>query len=373
MPQPLPTFIERDVPLAPRTTLEVGGTARYFLAGTDEARIRAGLAWAREAGVPVRVLGGGSNVLVADEGLAALVVQVALGGRSARRSGDVVVIEVAAGEVWDDVVAAAVADGLAGIECLSGIPGQVGAAPIQNIGAYGQEVAEVILGVRAFDRVRDEVVVLPPAACAFGYRTSAFKTDESGRYVVLGVSLTLRAGGAPALRYAELARRLAGTAPDLAATRAAVLALRRGKSMVIDAGDPNRRSAGSFFLNPVLAPAEAEAVTARAAAAGVDVGGMPRWPAGGGRVKLSAAWLIEQSGLARGAGEGPAGLSTRHTLAIVNRGGARAADLVRFAARVRRRVAHRFGVRLCPEPVFLGFDRPAEALLDEVATTLPDD
>ncbi len=346
-----PDFVQTDVPLAPLTTLEVGGPARWFARVRDEAELAAAVAWADHAGHPLLMLGGGSNLLVADAGYPGLVVQLcdtrvdfAADGR----------VSAAAGADWDRLVGEAVGRGLAGVECLAGIPGRVGAAPIQNIGAYGQEVAEVVESVRALDLGSGNIVDWSPQACGFGYRTSQFKRE--GGQLVVAVTLRLRPDGAPTMRYAELLRHATAEA-SLAEVREAVLGLRRGKSMVIDPADENRRSAGSFFLNPVVSAAEADRV---AAVAPED---LPRWDQPDGQVKLSAAWLIERSGLPKGSGDGAVGLSTRHTLAVVNRGGARASDIVAFAGAVRKRVEQRFGVSLCPEPVFVGFDRPAGELL----------
>ncbi len=348
-----------NVPLAPRTTLGVGGAARHFLEATSEASLVGALRWAADRGLPTHVLGGGSNLLVADRGVDGLVVQVALGGRAAVDVEGGVEVRAGAGEGWDALVAWTVERGWGGVECLAGIPGRVGAAPIQNIGAYGQEVGERLAWLRAFDREADAIVTLGPAACDFGYRHSRFKAHP-GRFVVLEVALRLAPGAAGEVRYAQLAGHLGSAEPTLAATRDAVLDLRRGKSMVIDPADPNRRSAGSFFLNPVVSADAADAVVA---AAGPDGEVMPRWPTADGE-KLSAAWLIQRAGMPPGFGEGPVGLSTKHTLALVNRGGATAADVVGFAAAVRRRVHDRFGVWLHPEPVFLGFDAPVAELLE---------
>jgi UDP-N-acetylmuramate dehydrogenase len=307
------------------------------------------------------VLGGGSNLVVADAGVDGLVLRVALRGIASRESGGEVELTAAAGEPWDTVVRLAVERGWAGLECLSGIPGLVGATPIQNVGAYGQEVSDTVAAVRVLDRAAGTAVSLAPAACGFGYRDSAFKSRTPDRYVVLAVTYRLRPGGAPAVRYAELARHLAGrgvAAPTLGDVRESVLAVRRAKSMVLDPGDPNRRSCGSFFVNPVVPAAEAERI---AAVAGDSA--MPRWPEPGGqRVKLAAAWLVERAGFARGHADGAAGISTRHTLAIVAREGARAADVVRVARRVRDGVLARFGVRLHPEPVFWGFPPTKDGL-----------
>jgi len=339
------------VPLAPHCTLGVGGPARYFVEARDHASVLVAVDWARRRGLPLRVLGGGSNLVVPDDGVDGLVVKVSLRGVSVRETAGGVEVTAAAGEPWDDLVRLAVARGWAGIECLSGIPGLVGATPIQNVGAYGQDVSQTVTGVRALDRGSGRVVTLGPAACRFGYRDSALKSREADHYVVLAVTYRLRPGGAPALRYADLEKHLATRgvqAPSLADVRESVLAIRRSKSMVLDAGDPNRRSCGSFFLNPILAAPDAALVAARAG------DGMPTWPEPGGRVKLSAAWLIEHAGFARGQADGSVGLSTRHSLAIVCHDGARARDVIAFARVVRVRVEARFGVRLIPEPVFWG-------------------
>jgi UDP-N-acetylmuramate dehydrogenase len=349
------------VPLGPLSTLGVGGPARWYLEATDDATVLAALAWADRRGVPLLVLGAGSNLVVADGGVDALVLRVVPRGLAIREAAGGVELTAAAGESWDDVVRLAVDRGWAGLECLSGIPGLVGATPIQNVGAYGQEVSDTVIAVRAVDRPARALVTLGPAECAFGYRDSAFKSRTPERYVILAVTYRLRPGGSPAVRYAELARHLEArgiTAPTLADVRESVLRVRRAKSMVLDPDDPNRRSCGSFFLNPVVPALVAERV---ATAAGDP--GMPRWPeAGGARVKLSAAWLIERAGFARGDRDGPVGLSTRHSLAIVAHEGARASDVVRFARRLRDTVEARFGVRLVPEPAFWGFARLEDRL-----------
>lgn len=351
-----------DTPLAAWTTLGVGGRARFFVEARDEAEVAEAIAWAAARGLATLVLGGGSNLLVADRGFDGLVLRPRILGITTRvtthNRGAGVEIEAGAGEPWDGLVARAVAEGWAGIECLSGIPGDVGATPIQNVGAYGQEVAETIVHVRAIERPTGEIVTLDAARCGFGYRDSVFKREDRDRFVIARVGFALRSGGAPSLRYAELAKKLASVAsPSLADVREAVIALRRGKSMVLDRDGENGKSAGSFFMNPTLDAADAAAVEARVASSDVLAPGetMPRWPAASARVKLSAAWLIERSGFRKGAGDGAVGLSTKHTLAIVNRGGATAAEIVAFARRVRDSVLDRFGVRLTPEPVMVGF------------------
>lgn len=342
--------LRERVPLAPHCTLGVGGPARWFVDAAEEATVLEALDWARSRSVPVRVLGGGSNVVVADTGVDALVIRMSLRGVGAERRGDVVEVTAAAGEPWDDLVAATVAQGWAGLECLSGIPGLAGATPIQNVGAYGQEVSETVAAVRALDTGRRCIVTLAGAECGFAYRDSRFKSAEPGRWIVLAVVYHLRPGGPATVRYADVERQLAGRAgpPSLADVRESVLAVRRAKSMVLDPGDDNRRSCGSFFVNPVVTAADAARVEARAPVS------MPRWPQADGRVKLSAAWLIEQAGFRRGWREGPVGLSTRHALAIVAHDGARARDVVALARRVQDAVEERFGIRLTPEPVYWG-------------------
>ncbi|XXV11218.1 UDP-N-acetylmuramate dehydrogenase [Sorangium sp. So ce1335] len=355
--------------MAPLTTLGVGGPARFFAEAADEAAVVEAFRFAEARGVPLFVLGGGSNLVVSDRGVDALVLRVRVrgvalvGGRDAVDDGrgPRALVRAGAGEGWDDVVARAVAEGLAGVECLSGIPGDVGATPIQNVGAYGQEVAETIAEVRAVDRATGATAVIAGADCGFGYRDSQFKRAWRGRYVITAVTFALRPGGAATVRYPELQRALAapagGAAPPLAEVRRAVIALRRGKSMVLDPADENGRSAGSFFMNPTLEAGAAAGAIARIEAAGVLAPGeaIPQYPAGGGRVKLSAAWLIERAGFAKGTRHGAAGISTRHTLALVNRGGATATELLDLARRVRRGVLDRFGVALTPEPDLVGF------------------
>jgi UDP-N-acetylmuramate dehydrogenase len=343
-----PLTVRERIPLAPYTTLGVGGAARWFVEATDEATLRAAIAWARAQHAALRVLGGGSNVVVPDAGVDALVVQIALRGVTTRESRDAVEVTAAAGEPWDDLVALTVAHGWAGLECLSGIPGLVGATPMQNVGAYGQEVSDTVVAVRALDTTSGEAVTLSPADCGFAYRDSAFKSRQPGRYVVLTVTYRLRAGGAPMLGYADVARDVAArglSAPTLSDVRTSVLAIRRTKSMVLVPGDPNRRSCGSFFTNPIVTPDAAARVATRA-----GDGNVPRWPQPDGGVKLSAAWLIERAGFRRGQRDGAVGLSTAHALAIVAHDGARASDVLAFARRLQDAVAERFGVTLALEP-----------------------
>jgi UDP-N-acetylmuramate dehydrogenase len=348
----VPVAIANGVPLAPLTTFELGGPARHFAEASDEGAVGEALRWATARGLPVFVLGGGSNLVVADAGFDGLVVRVAPRGLTFSASGSEVLVEAGAGEPWDEVVAASVAHDLAGLECLSGIPGLTGATPIQNVGAYGQEVSETIRSVRVLERRTLAVKELPPEACGFGYRDSAFKRAPD-EHIVLAVTFALRPGGAATLRYAELRDALPAS-PTLAEVRAAVVALRRKKSMVIDPADPNRRSAGSFFMNPVVSERDANRVAAQALGEGLiaRVEDMPRFPAGD-KVKLAAGWLIERSGLAKGLRRGNVGISTRHALALVHHGGGTTGELLALARHVRDSVYTQFAVRLVPEPTFL--------------------
>jgi UDP-N-acetylmuramate dehydrogenase len=341
-----------QVSLAAHCTMGVGGPARYFVEARDEAAVLAAVQWARARRVPLHVLGGGSNLVVADEGIDGLVVKIALRGVDTREADGTVELTAAAGEPWDELVRRSVERGWAGLECLSGIPGLVGATPMQNVGAYGQEVSETVCAVRALDTSTGRIVALGNRECRFTYRDSLFRSGEPGRYVVLSVGYRLRPHGPATVRYVDVEQDLAArgiAAPTLAEVRASVIAIRRSKSMVLDPGDENGRSCGSFFMNPIIRAAEIAAVEARAGDPA-----MPRWPLPEGRVKLSAAWLIERAGFARGVTDGPIGLSTRHTLAVVAHDGARARDVVAFARRLRAAVEQRFGVRLTPEPVFWG-------------------
>ena len=343
--------VAERVSLASHTTMGLGGPARFFVHARYDHDVRAAWAWAREHGADLRVLGGGSNVVAHDAGIDALVVHVDTRGIEWRETADAIEVTVAAGEPWDDLVRCAVAREWAGLECLSGIPGRVGATPIQNVGAYGQEVSDTITAVHALDRTTGETVSVPPADCGFGYRDSRFKSAEPDRWIVMGVSYRLQPAGKPTVKYDELAKHLAARgleAPKLSEVRESVLEIRRAKSMVLDSADPNRRSCGSFFMNPILAADHAARIAARA---GV---GMPHWAQPDGRVKLSAAWLIEHAGFTKGARAGAVGLSSKHTLAIVCHDGAQAGDVVAFARRIRDAVAERFDVRMVPEPVLWG-------------------
>jgi UDP-N-acetylmuramate dehydrogenase len=338
------------VPLAPLTTFELGGPARHFVEVASEAELEAAVAWAAERALPLFVLGGGSNLVVADAGYGGLVVRST--ARGVRVHGGVVTAKAA--EPWDELVALTVRENLAGLECLSGIPGSTGATPIQNVGAYGQEVAETIVEVRAFDRIERRVRTLSPRECGFAYRDSALKRDPD-RYVVLEVTFELAPNGRAAIRYPELVRAI-GDRTSLAEVREVVISLRRAKSMVIDAADPNRRSAGSFFTNPIVPDAEADRVIADAVRSGLvpSPSDVPRYPGGEGHSKLAAGWLIERAGFTKGLRRGAVGISSKHALALVHHGGGTTAELLALAREIRDGVHARFGVTLTPEPTLLG-------------------
>jgi UDP-N-acetylmuramate dehydrogenase len=342
--------IERDVPLAPLTTLGIGGPAKYFVRGESVDELREAIQWATSIGEPLLVLAGGSNVLIADKGFPGVVLHIALRGINVEsEDGESVVIRAAAGERWDEFVALAVSNRWAGIECLSGIPGSTGATPIQNVGAYGQEVSETIVRVEALDRSTGRVIKLTNGECGFGYRSSLFKNREKDRYIVLAATYRLRPNGAAAVRYPELRKYLedrGGSLDDLQQVRDAVIAVRRRKGMVLDPADPDTRSDGSFFMNPILTRTAFEQLAARA-------GNMPNFPAGDD-VKLSAAWLIENAGFSKGFVYGNVGLSSKHTLAIVNRGGGTAREVLELVRMIQQKVREKFGVEIQPEPNFIG-------------------
>ena len=339
-----------EVALAPYTTLGIGGPAKWFAEAASEADILEAVQFAREQELPLFVLGGGSNLLVSDAGFAGLMVRIGLKG--IEQSSDGGIFRVAAGESWDKFVSQVVDGNYAGIECLAGIPGTVGGTPVQNVGAYGQEVSETILGVRAFDLKSLEFVEMTGEECGFSYRTSLFNTTERYRFIVTRVDYGLKQGGMPTLHYADLRRHFQGWdgAPLLSEVATAVRAIRRSKGMFLVSGDPDCASAGSFFKNPVV-----DRVTLKAIAAAVPEGtAIPQYSAGEGKVKLAAAWLMEQAGFAKGYGDGRVGISSRHTLALVNRGGATAEDILELSARIVEGVEERFCVRLEREPVWVG-------------------
>jgi UDP-N-acetylmuramate dehydrogenase len=350
--------VQEFVPLAPYTTLRIGGPARFFCEVNGETQIAEAVCFAKERNLPLFVLGGGSNLLVSDAGFDGVVLRLGLPfGKGERRDGKSVLLEVGAGENWDDVVLHAVDRGYAGIECLAGIPGDVGGTPVQNVGAYGQEVAETIVQVRAYDLETGAFVDLDHEACRFGYRRSLFNVEARGRYIVTAVTYMLRPGGEPALRYADVRRHFAaqlerGEMPSLRQVYEAVRSIRGQKGMLVGQGGPDGRSAGSFFKNPVIPLATLPEIALRAGRHAEEI---PQYPAGDGRVKLAAAWLVEQAGFHKGFAMGRAAISSRHTLALVNLGDATAAELIALRDAVMTAVKDKFGVQLEQEPVMLGW------------------
>lgn len=353
-----PSGLSFGVPLAPLTNLKLGGTARYFIEVEGLETAKEAVRWALRHDLPLAVIAGGSNVVVADGGWTGILLRMAMRGIALEREGDVVMVTAAAGEPWDELVARCVGDKLAGIECLAGIPGSVGATPIQNVGAYGQEVSEVVENVQVLDRKSLEVRSFSGAECGFGYRTSSFR-ENPGRFLVLAVTFRLLRGGTPIVKYPQLegALRARRAAPTTAEVREAVLELRRAKSMVVDPTDPNSRSVGSFFINPVLDAASLAALTDEARGCGALLPGesLPTFPIGDGRFKMPAAWLIEHSGFEKGLQRGSVGISDAHALALVHHGGGTTAEFVALARDIREGVLQRFSIELQPEPVFLGF------------------
>ncbi len=400
--------IQENVALAPLTTLQVGGAARYFVEARGEDEVREAVRFAKARGLPLFVLGGGSNLVVADAGWPGLVLKIAIGGitspslQSAGGS-NAVLFTVGAGVSWDDFVGFAVSQNCAGVECLSGIPGSVGGTPVQNVGAYGQEVGETIESVRALDTKvdikpdikEDRVVTLPKPACGFRYRSSIFNRaagavggGERGRYIILQVNYRLKRGGAACLKYADLQKYFEGrtdgaaerasaapgkvpsgsvpslsngpssgnapssNAPSLSEVREAVRTIRRGKGMLIVRGDEDSRSVGSFFKNPVLGEVAFGELTERAGARGLTISS---YPALDGQHKVSAAWLVEHSGFGKGFRMGRAGISSKHALALINPGEARADDIIELKDAIQRSVEEQWGIRLEPEPVLVGF------------------
>jgi len=346
--------ILQDIPLAPYTTLQVGGPARYFVNGHTEADILEALAYARDHNLEVFVLGGGSNLVVSDQGWPGLVIKIDIAGIAVRNENDKRLFTAGAGDDWDRLVAYSVEQNCAGIECMSGIPGTVGGTPVQNVGAYGQEVAETITSVRVIDTTSGEAREITNVKCGFAYRTSIFNTLEKGRYIVTQVSYALTPGGAPRIEYADLKKYFvtATSQPTLSKVREAVRSIRASKAMLIVPNDDDCRSAGSFFKNPIISTAEYERIAALSASGEQKP---PHYPAPDGQVKISAAWLVERSGFHKGYTEGRVGISRKHSLAIVNRGSATASEIAQFKTKVQEGVQKVFGLQLRPEPVFVGF------------------
>jgi len=339
-------LLREQVELAPYTTFGIGGPAKWFVDAADEDAVVEAVRFAREKALPLFVLGGGSNLLVSDQGFSGLVLHIALGG--IQQEGNL--FHAAAGENWDSFVTRAIDAGYGGIECLAGIPGTIGGTPVQNVGAYGQEVAETIATVRVLDRNNLNFAEMPASECGFSYRRSIFNSTHRDRYIVTRVDYRLRAGVAPLLQYPDLKRYFQDfqQPPSLAETAAAVREIRHRKGMLLVETEPDCRSAGSFFKNPVVAQPQYDAIAEREPAP------VPCFAAQPGFVKIPAAWLVEHAGFHKGFTLGAAGISTRHTLALINRGGATAADVVALRQRIAATVEDRFGIRLEQEPVWVG-------------------
>lgn len=351
--------IRQFVQLAEFTTLQVGGPARWFTEIHDDRELIKALEFASRESLPVLILGGGSNLLISDAGFPGIVIRIDIRGIEWNEHGGAVT--AGAGEPWDALVEAAVDRDLAGIETLSGIPGLVGGTPIQNVGAYGQEVSTTIRSVRVYDRRESRFVELSNRECGFQYRSSIFNTTERDRYIVLSVAFQLEPGGRPTLLYPDLQRYFAdrAVAPSLMEVRRAVIEIRRRKGMVITPDDPDCRSAGSFFKNPVVSLEKYDQLELKCRSLiGESV---PHFPAGAGEVKIPAAWLIEKAGFAKGYRRGRAAISSKHTLALINAGGATAAEILELAEEIGDRVAEVFGIRLHPEPLIPGDDQPPSA------------
>ena len=349
--------LEGNIPLAPLTTFHLGGPARFFVEAKSVAEVEEAVALAQTKTLALFVLGGGSNLVVADSGWPGLVLKVAIPGIDQRPGHDDeghVLFDVGAGESWDRFVSHTVVARSAGVECLSGIPGSVGGTPVQNVGAYGQEVSQTIESVEVFDRKDGQVRELCREACGFTYRSSIFNTSERDRFIILRITYALTPGGEAYIGYADLKKHFEGreTLPNLAETREAVRHIRSRKGMLIVPGDPDCQSAGSFFKNPVLSESQHEDLAKRAAAKGLH---LPSYPALETSKKVSAAWLVEKSGFARGYGFGHVGISSKHALAIVNRGGATANEVLALKDQIQQRVKELWDVTLEPEPVMVGF------------------
>lgn len=362
-PAPGAFLLEEQVSLAPYTTIKIGGPARYFTRVETPAQLQEALQWASSTGTAPFILGGGSNLLVADAGWPGLIIKNAIPGITFEDADGAVMAIAGGGVDWDAIVAATVEQNLQGLECLSGIPGTVGAAPVQNIGAYGQEVKDTIAWVEALDRRGGEVIRIPGAECDFAYRWSRFKGADKDRYVVTRVAFRLQKDAPATLRYGDVTRYFDErqiTAPTLPQVRDAVLEIRRAKGMVVDPAMADSRSCGSFMMNPIVAEAHGATVEQIARERGSlgPAETMPRYAAGTGQVKLSAAWLMERAGLKKGEKLGNVGLSSRHVLAIINGGQGTAEEVLALVRRIQQVVYAEFQVRLVPEPVFVGF--PAE-------------
>jgi UDP-N-acetylmuramate dehydrogenase len=349
-------FLEEE-PLALYTTLGVGGPAHRLTVARTEDEILAAMGAARAHNWQVFILGGGSNIVVSDAGFSGLALKIEIPCIQPLEDG--ARISVGAGVEWDAFVQYCVSRNLAGVECLSGIPGSVGATPIQNVGAYGEEVSSVIFKIRAFDRYSNSIVELENADCRFSYRSSIFNTTHKDRYILLRVDFALRTDGTARIQYPDLQRRFCSSTPSLGEVREAILQIRETKGMILHPNDPDARSVGSFFKNPILIPEETASAEKKARSLGLLGASerLPRFATAEGKDKLPAAWLIEHAGFYKGYAYGQAGISGKHALALINRGGAKAQDIIDLMQRIQSRVMELFGIALQPEPVLVGFDK----------------
>ncbi len=342
--------IIENVPLAPLTTFKIGGAARLFVCAETENQVQEAIEFADEHNFEVFVLGGGSNILIADEGFDGLVLQIALKGIAVEEN----LVTAQAGEDWDEFCAFCVERNFAGVECLSGIPGLVGGTPVQNVGAYGQEVSETIQSVRGFDRKSKEFLELSNADCKFAYRTSIFNSTVKNRFIVVAVTYNLKKDGEPKIVYKDLREFFGEYTPNLRETREAVCKIRAEKAMLVRQGGLDANSAGSFFKNPVVDAEKFQTIVEIAKSSGIE--NVPNFKVDDLKVKIPAAWLIEQSGFHKGYTVGNAGLSTKHTLALTNRGDASAKEILALKDEIQAKVKEKFGISLVPEPVFVGFE-----------------
>ncbi|GIU83028.1 MAG: UDP-N-acetylenolpyruvoylglucosamine reductase [Pyrinomonadaceae bacterium] len=348
--------IKKDVPLASLTTLKVGGVARFFVEVENEQELLEAVGFAESKSLRLFILGGGSNVVISDKGFDGLVVKISIKGISLiSETKQRKIFRVNSGENWDEFVEFCVRRNLAGIECLSGIPGTVGATPIQNVGAYGQEVSETIQSVRVFDLGSHKIFDLENHQCGFSYRASIFNTTQKNRFVILAVEFALEKNGKPRLAYKDLVDFFKGHNPSLCELRRAVIEIRKSKAMVISDEDINSRSCGSFFKNPIVSLQEYGEVAEKASKLGFRE--VPKYDAGFGKVKIPAAWLVEKAGFQKGYRMGNVGISEKHALAIVNFGNATAKEIIQLKNEIQLRVKEKFGIELMPEPVFVGFEQ----------------
>ncbi len=347
--------IQENISLSPFTTLKIGGLARYFVNATNEEIIYQAIKWAKKENLPLFILGGGSNLVISDNGFAGLVLHINNLGIISKEVEDKIIVSVAAGEVWDNFVSQAVNNGWSGIECLSGIPGKVGATPIQNVGAYGQEVKDTIIKVKAYDRLTEKIVEFDALECEFSYRQSLFKSKAKDRYIVVNVTYALTLKDEPTIKYPELKKYLSeniSLTPSLLQTRQAVINIRRKKAMVVDENDPNSFSVGSFFVNPIIKLEKLEMLKEKLRLKNIKET-VPEFPAERGKVKLSAAWLIEKAGFRKGYRKGNVAISSKHALALINSGNGTAREIQNLALEIQQKVAEDFNVWLEPEPVFI--------------------